>query len=373
MASFLAKLGIHDKVPGIIIPHPLRNLDILRAAAVSFVFLGHLIKCLTIRPQLIQLFDGLARAGVMVFFVHTSFVLLLSIDRMKETGSRLFHFFYLRRAFRIYPMSILFVLCVVGLKVPFMPDERFTLPTWHNIVANILLIQNITRGKSVCGPLWSLPWEVQMYIVLPFFYLFLRTWFWPALLGVWTLACVLSCMGAALNMKEFRLLTYVPCFLGGGLTFVLVTGHKTLPKCPAWLWPVTICTLSLGLACGDPFGASRRVIYPDWIMCAVLGLLIPLFHESSNRVVTVVSGAVAKYSYGIYLAHVPLMWLVFVRLISLPLWCQLVTLFSLTAIIPLLTFHLVEDPLINVGKYLTQPRARNQGVSVEIPTVTVSG
>ena len=49
--------------------------------------------------------------GVLMFFVHTSMVLMLSLERTRLSGRALFGAFYLRRAFRLYPFSMA---CVIS-------------------------------------------------------------------------------------------------------------------------------------------------------------------------------------------------------------------------------------------------------------------
>ena len=79
-----------------------------------------------------------------------------------------------------------------------------------------------------------------------------------------------------------------------------------------------------------------------------------LFHDSTSRVWNAITKNVAKYSYGLYLLHVPSLWLVFKILgitdpvIGTATWLVVVSLASFV------TFHVVEDPMIRFGKKLTK-------------------
>lgn len=77
--------------------------------------------------------------------------------------------FYVRRFFRIYPLSVFTILVALAFHIPSttwgVPDPI----TGLGIAANLLLVQNLITGTDILSPMWSLPYEVQMYVVLPAF------------------------------------------------------------------------------------------------------------------------------------------------------------------------------------------------------------
>lgn len=100
------------------------NLDILRATAVLCVVVGHFFASARLPfPTNWPFF------GVTLFFIHTSFVLMGSLARLELTGFtrpwRLALAFMIRRIFRIYPLSVLFVLLVPVFSIPHFPGESF--------------------------------------------------------------------------------------------------------------------------------------------------------------------------------------------------------------------------------------------------------
>ena len=110
---------------------------------------------------------------MLIFFVHTSLVLLLSLKRQMGMP-RLELRFYIQRVFRIYPLSILCVLVSLWFQIAW-PDPIFSPRSGVSIAANLLLVQNFLREPlSISAPLWSLPFEVQMYAVLRAIFLLLR-------------------------------------------------------------------------------------------------------------------------------------------------------------------------------------------------------
>jgi peptidoglycan/LPS O-acetylase OafA/YrhL len=91
------------------------NLDFLRAVAVLAVYFAHLSHALNLYNP-----GSLGRFGVLIFFVHTSCVLMFSLQRLSSSGftndSRLTAAFWIRRFFRIYPLSII---CILAGRVEF--------------------------------------------------------------------------------------------------------------------------------------------------------------------------------------------------------------------------------------------------------------
>ena len=141
----------------------LPNLDLLRTVAVLLVFVGHLMLTAGVRGL-----GDVGRFGVLLFFVHTSLVLMLSMERLGLTGGKLYFAFLIRRFFRIYPLSVLAVLSALAFHFPSAPWVSGYIETgWKENLSNIFLIQNVTHSGSVLAVLWSLPFEIQMYAILP--------------------------------------------------------------------------------------------------------------------------------------------------------------------------------------------------------------
>ena len=84
--------------------------------------------------------------------------------------------FYIRRAYRIYPLAIVCMLSYAAFQVPesvrdlVHPTQFVRLPPWQ-MFYNLALVQNLTGSPLVINVLWSLPLELQMYLVLPLCFL----------------------------------------------------------------------------------------------------------------------------------------------------------------------------------------------------------
>jgi peptidoglycan/LPS O-acetylase OafA/YrhL len=349
------------------------NLDLLRTVAVTLVFVDHLFAAADLHGL-----GDIGRLGVLIFFVHTSLVLMLSMGRLGLSGFRLYSVFLVRRIFRIYPLSILVVLAVVLFRIPAVNGAGgFIWIGWPALFSNILLTQNLTHSKSI-DFLWSLPFEMQMYLVLPILYLLLSRF--PSLkfaFVIWLLCTAIAWAEWAFqhgnSNMDFLLTRYVPCFLAGVFAWrIMAVPSKRLP---GLLWILFLLLLVVSYRAADAirvygpaaFGALRGAVrtdhgiwWPhsldlvrDWVFCAATGVVLPFFREIRIGWLNGLSRKVALYSYGIYVAHVPVMWICFDLLHTRSLVVGALLSLVLTAAVAILLYHLLEHPMIQFGKRLS--------------------
>jgi peptidoglycan/LPS O-acetylase OafA/YrhL len=297
-----------------------------------------------------ELAQAIGRFGVIVFFFHTSFVLQQSLDS-PDQGTALWALrFYLRRAFRIYPLAIVVILAALACRVPFAPwDLNWTPP--RNLVtvfANLTLTQNLIGASPVIGPLWSLPLEVQMYALLPLIFVLMAKSRWKAYqAALWAVA---SAAALALYSRtgHLNLLAFVPCFLSGVLSYKLAGSWS--PRWNPGVWILAIAAVSV-------IGFRFTLNIPmEWAACLALALIFPAVRDSRARWLTVPAHYVAQYSYGIYLFHVFALWIGF-RVSRVPAM-QVSLSIAITAILSVAAFHYVEQPLIQAGKSVAKRLSR---------------
>ncbi len=336
------------------------NLDLLRSFAVLLVVGFHLAKFFNWRIEKLRVTDfGLL--GVMLFFVHTTLVLMFSLER-QSAGSRasLLVPFLVRRCFRIYPLAILVVTFVFLFHIPSdLQFGRFNLlhQSTANFLANLLLVQNVTLQKANPGILWSLPLELQMYVVLPSLFLFASriksSWgmiaFWWSAVALWfatgfsTGLLPLSEGGIRSPVEALLKFTrFAPCFLPGIVAYKLWSRPRFLP---AWSWPVFLtlcCAAFLWLSGSQP-------IETGWFICFTIGLGVCLFREMRENPLTRVAQGIARYSYGIYLLHYLAICIGFVVCRSLNVGVQIAIFAAVLVSLSVLLYHTVEAPLIAAG------------------------
>jgi len=322
------------------------NLDILRSVAVLAVLATHVLQVIAGSKFGERVAYGvetysLGRIGVLLFFVHTSLVLMKSLERTSKnlTGWTLAAHFYIRRAFRIYPLSICLILLSIAFSIP--PNALNVPYQWQGarwVWANLLLIQNITGARDVASPLWSLPYEVQMYLLLPVLFLLVSNASGPARLALIFITC------AVLSLLH-PLFRYFPCFFAGILAYRQLGTVRS--RFYSWLWCPTVVG-AVVLYVLAPYSDASRI--KDVLFCLCVGASIPLFHRNSGTIATAAS-QIAKYSYGIYLCHTPVLWLLY-RKLTISAWERAIWLPIATGIIAVACYHLIERPFILLGTRL---------------------
>jgi peptidoglycan/LPS O-acetylase OafA/YrhL len=322
------------------------NLDFIRAIAIGMVLISHLPISSDFIPEHYDL-TSLGSLGVFIFFLHTTCVLMLSLDRQKiESTKKIVMHFFIRRIMRIYPLSIVAVLSMSCIAI--LGGGIFD---FRVVTANLLLIQNITDSPSIPATLWSLPYEVQMYLILPFFFLMLnkmqeRKIF--VVFAIWILAVLIIYVGA-LRGYDIDLIKFFPLFISGAITFILY--KLNIQKLnPSYL--IVYCVaLFLLFPVAVSFGIISLVL--GWPAILLLGLILAFSVEIKFALLAKLSKIIAQYSYAIYLVHFPLIDLIFRQAdlqFELLRWAAFFVLLSLFSY---LLHQWVELPCIRIGKKWT--------------------
>jgi len=343
---------------------PERNLDLLRAFAVLCVLANHLDMAAGDQSAVRLLFGyWLGRAGVLAFFVHTSLVLMASLERLRAPRAVPF---YIRRAFRIYPLAIAVVLIVVaarlGADVPTATSALSPVaPAFKTTVANLLLVQNLTGAPNLQAVLWTLPIEVQMYLVLPVCFI-VAGWGPRAVAGLLVIGVVAAypyLLDLVPGIWRLNTLMFVPCFLSGVLAFSILRRWRSPIQLPSWVWFAFLpANLVAWWWVGIPKAGSEidwnSLAWLQWACCLVIALAIPIVAELPTGVPTRVAKAIAKYSYGIYLLHMPALaiGLILCRGAG-PLIEWSVVVVALVGL-PVAAYHIVEEPGIRLGTKLAR-------------------
>lgn len=338
------------------------NLDVLRAFAVLCVLSNHVMNVFC-RISNDHIFARLGHLGVLLFFVHTALVLMKSLER-HGTQPGWVKRFYIRRFFRIYPLSIAVIAGMLLLHIPQTPGEPFQSHGSVEITRNILLIQNVIPDRPILGPLWSLPYEVQMYLLLPGIFVVLifgrrKTWL-VALL-------VLAFAATRLDYKwpkDVALFLYFPCFMGGVVAWYI--GRAIRPRFPARYWPIALILFSSGYLTACFLCHSGRLQwFIQWTFCLLFGTAVPWFSDLKANRFTAATKQIAEHSYGVYLLHDPLLWFCFIKApFGLPL--KIASFMVLLPLVCVFFYRVIEKPAKECGENLTRPAPESHFATIRI-------
>ena len=151
-------------------PHRIPSLDGCRAISILVVVLAHLCETPAFRA-----FDPYARLmfhfgpyGVEVFFVISGFIITtLLLNEERRNGSVSIKKFYIRRAFRIWPVAYAYLLVVAVLAW----SHLISVAPHHFFYAATFLMNHVPKTNWFTGHFWSLAIEEQFYVLWPIVFL----------------------------------------------------------------------------------------------------------------------------------------------------------------------------------------------------------
>jgi peptidoglycan/LPS O-acetylase OafA/YrhL len=314
------------------------NLDFVRSVAVISVVAEHTLMALKIHRVGSFDIDYLGVLGVLVFFVLTALVLMWSLERKPHALD-----FYVRRFFRIYPLAWAAILIAWIFHAPTGGTAyhffAYAHPTFVELIYQSTLIQN-ANGKLL-GVMWSLAYEVEMYLLLPAIFFFVRQNFslWPPLL-IWLLVLI-NALPVPVDHHNFAVA--MGYFLPGIMAYV---GYGRWRPCfPGWMLPVFLLGLWAGFL-------NHFDYHNGWYFCLIIGLALPLFRQMKSKWVLEPSRLIARYSYGIYLMHPFAIVIGFYVLREQSIPVRLLGEAVPLVVLPVVAYHLLEHPMIRAGSRL---------------------
>jgi len=352
------------------------NLDVLRATAIMLVVVMHMSVYFgyeNFGPLSIR---SIGLLGVLFFFVHTSLVLMFSLERQQaRAGSA--HGAAVLVAAGLPAVSTVGRRRAVHLLASHTGDgPRGPFPAVGRNGPLGPRREPVPGAKPApspigAGPLWSLPYEMQMYLFLPALFLVAtRARRARSLIALWGLAAVLAVATRHPALRGYvpDFFLYVPCFLPGVVAYYL--SSRTRAHLPFVMFPMMLTALvAVYFVVGKPGGTG---IVFGWLVCLLLGIALPHFLEVRSSRVRRVSHVIATYSYGVYLTHYFALWVAFGMLADRAAWLRWPIFLALCVGVPVLLFHTIEAPMIRVGarlagrftKTVQEPKAEPRPVSL---------
>jgi peptidoglycan/LPS O-acetylase OafA/YrhL len=148
------------------------SLDGLRALSIGLVILYHLGQTLSFSwSKVVRAIADNGFFGVQIFFVISGFLItwLLLVEEAKY-GRFSLSAFYGRRALRILPPALFYLLVVAGLTAVGVAEMSKL-----DFLASALFFRNLIPGMSIeTGHYWTLSIEEQFYLIWPFLLIVIR-------------------------------------------------------------------------------------------------------------------------------------------------------------------------------------------------------
>jgi peptidoglycan/LPS O-acetylase OafA/YrhL len=235
--------------------HRIPSLDGWRAVGVTLVLVSHM-PFTTGFPeqhadQLVNVFDG--ELGVRIFFVLSGFLITsLLLKEANTAGAISLKRFYIRRALRILPIYVVYLLVLAVLSALGLYSD--TASSW---IGALTFTRNLVgHGRSATVQLWSLAVEEQFYLL------------WPLTLGTFALwrrprVCVSALLLVMIACPILRA-TLVSATPGGSVVNRLLGPYSGL-----------MFADSLVVGCLAAFFVTSTARVPAWLISPALpGLAI---------------------------------------------------------------------------------------------------
>jgi peptidoglycan/LPS O-acetylase OafA/YrhL len=102
------------------------------------------------------------------------------------------------------------------------------------------------------------------------------------------------------------------------------------------------------------------------LLCIAIGSIVPQFDDLTNNLGRFMTHGIAKYSYGLYLFHYPLLWW-FYRYLDMGNTSRFAGYILSLAAMSFFSYHLLENPLIRFGKHLSGATADQPRTTASLP------
>jgi peptidoglycan/LPS O-acetylase OafA/YrhL len=361
-------------------------LDGLRGVAALMIVWYHFLVFSPIHGAVLSFLSdvsGFGWAGVDLFFALSGFLItgILADSRAKE---HYFRTFYARRILRIFPLYygflviIFFILPIFTAHANVPHSLRIFFWTY---TGNLFFVFNGRETPDIIGHLWTLAIEEQFYLVWPLVIFFasridrLRIGLLWAFVSVGVLRCALFFAGVDFTVLYRNTLTHCDALMLGGYLALSIRSSK--PGSLKGLRPNTLVAsiiIIVALFLSDYDGINLEFHAPpivlfgrEVLMFSLLAIIfVWLIHaatyQPSSRIAHLFSNPVlrwfGKYSYALYILHLPIAILLFRSDISwLTSQTKLAQLelffiyFGCSILSAFLSWHLYEKHFLKLKRY----------------------
>jgi len=324
----------------------LPELDGLRALAIVLVLVQHVRSVESAVP--------IGYLGVSIFFVLSGY-LITSISLAEEfnKGGLSLAGFYIRRAFRIFPLYyfVLGIYCFLILGLNLFPDKH--LPLKEALPFYLVYLQEIPFFRAAQGgslpfyQSWSLGFEEKFYFVWPIICFaalrYQKAWRIPAAVFL-AVACCLNHYSRPYASILFG------CLLALGVQVESV--RKWVERtAEVGIWIAAAFLLILHFAPILFWRWELAITLYAFVFAFFLGFLVTTESYFRRALGTPMLAFVGKMSYGIYLVHLLCIGLLRSKLHIQNIWFLLVCALGLSLAVAVVLHYSLEQPFIRFGRH----------------------
>lgn len=332
-------------------------LDGLRGLAAMMVVCVHSANFIepVLLPNTVLSWLKLGRYGVQIFYIISSFTIMMSLDRLKNMRGG-YSVFYLRRAFRILPVWYI----AIALMCLYNYFARGTVASIGSVITHLFTLHGLFPQyiSDIIGQGWSIGIEVIFYLLVPYIVRrfrykldnYVKFIFWNVLC-VW----ILNIVGAKIcgflvpNMDDtFWYLWFpnqLPAFSVGICLYISIIRKQRIED-----WKKSSKYL-IGILILVFLNVSQ--VLTQSLIIAVLILILSKF--SSRIIVNSLFKYIGKVSYGIYLFHMLIIFLLqdyglmnYGDTVSLAVYFLVVPILSIGC--GIIAYYSIERPLISLER-----------------------
>ncbi len=296
-----------------------RALDGLRGISAAIVVIGHAVSGVIgqLYPAAALLGGWFALVAVIVFFVLSGYVILLSVRRMLDTGGFSMRQFAINRVARIYPPFFLSLLLVWAIAIltnrgimvpdPVFPARDFVVGPFIFLRDAVFMFGNGTPAQMINGPIWSLRLEVACYILTA---LCVSALCQPVMSRLALFGIALAFAIAVFLRLEGAWLAFL-AFSAGGAAVLRPDDAARLPTIG-----LSVATLAAGAFAFSLTGALAGKLEPHWsynlfqIMAILLAVSLVAKSGAGPRPGQQLAArfhSLADASYTLFITHYPVM------------------------------------------------------------------
>lgn len=298
-------------------------------------------------------------SAVISFFLLSGFVMTALIRKSYQTRGRV-PAFYVDRIMRLYPQFLLYcALALLLVKTWPVQSSYLTELDGFKVLLNVLMIPldfymvgDIEHGMLI-PQAWSLGLEATFYLVIPWLVIYRMR---AAAFAVSVCVFMLAYFGVIHTQYwGYRLLP-------GTLLFFLVGSlmqDSESPRQRVLLWAIFVATIGLLLAVALRPGL---VLHFNWEVLIGLAIAMPVVWITTQMRSTSLDRWLGDISYGVFLNHWLLIWIAEYNGIPLNETRTRVALVAVSSILALLSFVIVERPVIRVRQRLRTPATAPKAV-----------